>query len=263
MRVWTYAVLRDVLNPHDTVGLRKLLQKTKSTPSYDKDGIPVQWYTNRTAASYIQRIFEDDPSILQALGIESENCRHIFWKAHSGGTDVTYFQIWKKGGLQIHGPEPFELDYRSPSSHYGGFAAFFSSHRVVLELGSGEGVGLTQLHNGVRNKDEITWIGIDALYETNEIDISQRGELQFAKDDFHTLEQIPDNSVDRIMSVQAAFYHGDVARVTEQVTRVAKLGAILRAEPTIDYVVRAVNSLTAHGWDVYTMGEGSLVARLT
>ena len=74
-------------------------------------------------AFYIQRVFGDDQTILDKLGIKPENVKHIFWEANSRGTDLDYYTIWKKGGLNINGPKPHEnkIDYRFPETRCGGF----------------------------------------------------------------------------------------------------------------------------------------------
>jgi len=144
----------------------------------------------------------------------------------------------------------------------GGFSEFFSPNSNLLELDSGEGVAFAQFYNGLNYREQVSWIGVDRQYEAGEINLNRRGELQFAKDDLNMLAHIPDASIDRILDVQSAFTHGDASRVAEQVTKVSKQGAILRAQPLMDYLKDAINNLTANGWDVYTIGEDSLVARL-
>ena len=264
IKLWAYAIYNDALNPDDTVSLTKLVQKQRNTPYYNRQGVPDHWFTDRTAAFYIQRVFGDDQTILDKLGIKPENVKHIFWEANSRGTDLDYYTIWKKGGLNINGPKPHEnkIDYRFPETRCGGFSEFFSPNSNLLELGSGEGVAFAQFYNGLNHREQVSWIGVDRQYEAGEINLNRRGELQFAKDDLNMLAHIPDASIDRILDVQSAFTHGDASRVAEQVTKVSKQGAILRAQPLMDYLKDAINNLTANGWDVYTIGEDSLVARL-
>jgi len=264
IKLWVHAIYNDALNPDNSVSLTKLILKPKNTPHYSREGVPEYWFTDRTAAFYIQKVFGDDPEILHRLGIKPENVRHILWEANFGGTNLSYYSIWKDGGLDPNGPKPHEdkVDYRSPEKHYGGFSGFFSPDSTLLEIGSGEGIALAQFYNGLNNRGQMSWIGIDCRYQSGEIDTDKRGKLQFVKDDFHKLEHVPDASIDRVLSVQSAFTHGDMSRVSEQLTRVSKQGAILRAQPLMDYLKDAINNLTANGWAVYTIGEDSLVARL-
>ena len=114
IKLWAYAIYNDALNPDDTVSLTKLVQKQRNTPYYNRQGVPDHWFTDRTAAFYIQRVFGDDQTILDKLGIKPENVKHIFWEANSRGTDLDYYTIWKKGGLNINGPKPHEnkIDYK-------------------------------------------------------------------------------------------------------------------------------------------------------
>jgi hypothetical protein len=264
LRLWAFALFNSIFNSDEAVSLVKLVKKPKNIPYYNRQGVPGYWSTSRTAAFYIQRVFEDDADILHKLGIKPENIMHVFWEAYSGGTNLGYYDIWKNNGLNPNGPKPYEnkVDSRSPATRYGGFSGFFSPNCIILELGSGEGVALAQFYNGLNHRDQISWIGIDSRYQAGKIDTGKRGELQFVQDDFHKLEHVPDASIDRILSIQSAFLHGDASRVSEQLTRVSKQGAILRAQPLMDYLKNAVNSLTANGWDVYTIGEDSLAARL-
>lgn len=259
-----HALFNDTLKPDDSISLTNLVRKPKNIPLYNRQGIPDYWGTDRTAGYYIKRVFGDDLMILHRLGIKPQNKRHIFWEANSCGTDLDYFDIWVAGGLDPDGPMPYKekVDYRSPEVRYDGFLGFFSLNCALLELGSGEGISLAQFYNGLKYRDQLVWIGIDKQYPAGEIDMGKRGELQFVQDDFHELGHVPDSSIDRILSVQSAFTHGDVSRVSEQLTRISKQGAILRALPLMDYLKGAINSLTANGWDIYTIGEEGLVARL-
>lgn len=110
---------------------------------------------------------------------------------------------------------------------------FFGPGRVVLDLGSGEALGILGYS---KEFPKTTFIGVDSGYrDSPEIDFNKKG-VQLVNDDWDKLNSFPDNSVDTIMSVQGGLTwaierkmeNGKVKDVDflSSITRVAKEGCV-------------------------------------
>jgi hypothetical protein len=136
----------------------------------------------------------------------------------------------------------------------GGEQEAMAPGKTVLDVASGEAIALLRFaedHPGTK------FIGVDAGYkEVRTIDPDKPG-VQLTHDDWHTLGQIPDNSVDTILSSRGVIPWGmspDSPRsqeVADALTRVAKPGAVWRFDTydaeTHNYVA---GLMVNRGWEV-------------
>jgi hypothetical protein len=184
----------------------------------------------------------------------------------AGLHDLLYGKDWTYQRHMRHSPR--RHDGTVPM--YGGIEEAFKAGKVVLELGSGEALGLMEF--SLEHPDTV-FIGIDVGYsKTNKLKLSQPG-LQLTRDDWTILETIPDKSVDTILSLQAAFTWGfetnkEAEKIIKAISRVAKEGAILRFDmdfgrgdstATWEGVLDVFQS---HGWELTVVGSSVIAKKL-
>ena len=115
---------------------------------------------------------------------------------------------------------------------FGGYDSAFATGKTVLELGSGRAIGLMQL---AERHPDVSFVGVDILYDKkNPIYPGKQG-LQLTKDDWEDLKQIPDGSIDTIISYQALGMWGlpvisddeTPEKVQAKTNRLKKIGSTL------------------------------------
>ncbi|MCL1876480.1 class I SAM-dependent methyltransferase [Candidatus Saccharibacteria bacterium] len=125
----------------------------------------------------------------------------------------------------------------------------------ILDVGSGKGVALRQmLEESVESGKQTPVIGLDVGYVTdNDIDITRGGVLQLT----NNIARIPDGSMDLIFACNSIFYYCNQKRLEwmiDEITRIAKTGAILRSETNHDCSscrpAIASKMLSESGWAV-------------
>lgn len=131
---------------------------------------------------------------------------------------------------------------------------------VVLDLGSGEAVGLMEY--SLQYPDTV-FIGVDQGYQGTQTPFVDRPGIQLVHDDWSRLTSIPDASVDTILSSQGLFRWGtkeDDPKGTEDIVRtlnrITKTNSVIRynwdAEKLRSHYLAVERALTRHGWNVTT-----------
>lgn len=122
----------------------------------------------------------------------------------------------------------------------GGYEGAFSEGKTILDIASGEALGLMLLS---MKFSKTTFIGVDILYkEKRPIHPSSVG-LQLSHGNWESLECIPNSSIDTILSLQGVTMWGlssknnqstenDTNQIIESINRVSKIGTILRMDRT-------------------------------
>lgn len=137
----------------------------------------------------------------------------------------------------------------------GGEQQAFQAGNNVLDVGSGEAVALLQLADAY---PATTFIGVDIGYqERRALELAKAG-VQLTHDDWHTLETVPTNSVDTILSQRGVVPWGispqrpRSGEVVDALTRVAKPGAVWRFDVSEDTTILPfiTQLLEERGWDV-------------
>jgi len=169
----------------------------------------------------------------------------------------------------------------------GGEEATFAPGQVVVDLGSGRAVAL---HEYSRLYPEATIIGIDNCYtKQKKLHLKKPG-LQLTKDDWKTLESLPDGSVDTFLSVVGVVPYGidiknpDSSEILDTIGRKIKKGGIFRFHREIAYPMDSVagvmtktdeyrislqkrdyivNLLLEKGWEVYPVYDKQSIMKET
>ncbi|HSX09067.1 MAG TPA: hypothetical protein VLF93_02865 [Candidatus Saccharimonadales bacterium] len=163
---------------------------------------------------------------------------------------------------------PIGIKRENPTLIAGGKEGALGGKRTILDIGSGEAVGLLDL--SIQYPDA-TFLGIDSNYDRKVTFDTTRPGVQLSKDNWETLETVPDNSADTIISALGATEWGirdvdrDVAtekasRIITSVTRVAKTGAIFRYGHSGVYDDVIETLLTQHGWEIHDIPGNNKVA---
>ncbi len=208
--------------------------------------------TDRNGSDYLESLFKDDYSnVTEALKKANENYEEYdAWVPDSLSRD-------REMQLLTPGEEVREAVVESGDQIFGGLEDFFAEGRVVLDLGTGEGIGIREISRYFF--PESVLVGVDVGYDRQvKPNLNKKG-VQFSKEDWDVLATIPDNSVDSLMSVAGAFLHGKAAPVVQAVTRVAKEGTVLRVDQigVADRHGLYVDELVKNGWTVYHNGSES------
>jgi hypothetical protein len=201
-----------------------------------------------------RRFFREEANEYLITSPRGQQTIYLHW--HEGWTAYRDMSVYKKMvfGDQFDSPE----DSRPLA---GGEETALAPGKVVLEIGSGLAVALTQY---AQKYKQTTFIGIDQFYEYEETriaDLTKHDDIQLIKDDWTTLSTIPTESVDTILSVQSVFPWGigpikrpDSEKIADTITRVAKPGAIWRFDinsPLYEDPAPKLwleNLLTSRGW---------------
>ena len=130
--------------------------------------------------------------------------------------------------------------------------------RSMVDLGSGCGRAIIEamLYGMDLGDKDKTFIGVDKNYGTGEAVDPERPGLQLT----NSLEAIPPDSIDMFWSVYGACFYDNYKQLKQtlfNITRAAKIGAILRTEANI-YYSEVTPNLTDHwlrqlGWNVERM----------
>ncbi len=210
----------------------KTVNFTVASESYD---------TDRPINAYQEMLFPDEYDVLSQA--ESN-------QIYGSGWSITFFlsEAPKK---------------KNPAPVAGGIEKAFRAGNTVLDLGSGEAVGLTQF---ALNFPHTTFIGVDINYDnTTMINLSQPG-LQLVKDDWYQSKSIPDHSIDTIISLEAALRWGaqtpeDAARLITEIDRISKEGTVFRGSWTLNNTDSnfILEIFRHHGWQAQ-MIEGCIIA---
>jgi hypothetical protein len=115
---------------------------------------------------------------------------------------------------------------------FGGYDGAFAAGNTVLELGPGRAVGLMQL---AERHPQTSFIGVDILYDKKNKVYPGKPGLQLTKDNWVDLKQIPNGSVDTIISYQALGMWGlpeileddDLEEISVKKASLGKIGATL------------------------------------
>lgn len=127
---------------------------------------------------------------------------------------------------------------KEPKLIYGGFNEAFAAGKNVLDIASGQALALLQLSEDF---PDTTFIGLDALYEKEQKIFPNKPGTQLTKGNWHVLREIPDNSIDTIISVQGIGMWGlpgsaggtsieDGKRIIVALNRVAKKNCVMRID---------------------------------
>jgi hypothetical protein len=162
----------------------------------------------------------------------------------------------------------------------GGETRFFEEGETFLDLGPGEAVALLEYYLKYYKKNpKAKFIGVDRGYQDTEpLDIQMPG-AQLIHGVWDRLEDIPDNSVDRILSVQGAFTWSkndgpnrldipddtpSINDIVQTITRIARKGAILRfdCEGKKRENNEAISAVRKLGWDVDFEPETAVAVKL-
>jgi hypothetical protein len=174
----------------------------------------------------------------------------------------------KPGGFSIERflAEVPKLESAEPV--FGGFEAAFAPGKVVLDIASGEAVAALQL---AMKFPEATIIGVDHLYQANNRVFLNRPGLQLTHGDWRYLENIPDASIDTILSCQGVtmwglesnVYEEDKIKIVQSLKRVSKVGTVLRFDGYVNE--SAVQFLIEHlgsDWDVRSLAKTFAARRM-
>lgn len=172
------------------------------------------WTTDRAAGQYEEMVFGDE-----FLKREAETVASALSKGE-----------WQPDEILVR---PAVRVDRKPL--YGGIREAFGAGKRVLELGSGEALALLQWSLEFRNT---IFIGIDTGYtKRSRLSLGSPG-VQLSRDDWLVLRDVPDNSIDTVLSCEGPFRHALPSSTDDgvetahlllsTVTRVAKEGAVLR-----------------------------------
>jgi hypothetical protein len=142
-----------------------------------------------------------------------------------------------------------------PENYLGGMESFFAPGKVVVDLGSGWGRGAWGL---ARDYNQATIIGVDENYVFAKKPELSRPGLQLVKASWEQVP-VPDQSVDSMMSMSGAFTHGNITKVVEEVTRMAKPGAVLRIVEVAN-LAETLAELTKRGWRVVKADKVLVIA---
>ncbi len=265
------ALFNDFLGRDKTFVLRRLFSAPKNLPEYNGQQSSKGYVSNREAADYLGLIFLDDRAFLKKIGKDSKGAekRQIYHPAGSNPLELPYIFVrdyeWFGDEFFLESRSEVDRVSKSPKKRFGGVSEFFSPGSTVLDLGSGQGIALMQFSQACINRG-INWIGVDKGYGSESLSLENASCQRFLCDDLQTLENIPDNSINRIMDVQSAFLYNSPQKIGDAINRVSRKGAILRSIPTLplvldDTLAQAALSLTSRGWDVYTQGGIALVAK--
>src|SRR4029079_9640771 len=114
----------------------------------------------------------------------------LFQDDFTGDDMRTAFNQYKKekGITQSWSPEFVHINFPKKEKHesfFGGYDAVFLPGKTVLDLGSGQAVGLMQLSE---KHPETTFIGIDQLYQEKRKIYPKKPGLQLTHADWNSLE---------------------------------------------------------------------------
>ncbi len=134
---------------------------------------------------------------------------------------------------------------------FGGYEAAFHAGKTVLDIASGQALGIIQLATRFPNT---SFIGADILYEHERVVFPGKPGVQLTKADWRVLRTISDHSVDTILSLQGIGMWGmpgqsvrhsttqeDGEKIIAALTRVAKSGAVVRIDGHPDFLYEKMN----------------------
>lgn len=175
---------------------------------YGREGIEIR---NHDLREVVEFLFADE------LYLKLRNSKRSFTQRLAGAKTLYTYEHFDRMGMQkvSLSMSPF------------GIKEFFGITGTLVDLGCGPGLAAIELAHLM---PELTVIGVDYEFERQITQPwHQCSNLHFLGDSWEKTH-IESASVERIISRSAAFTYGRPEKVVREVTRIAKPGALLRAE---------------------------------
>ena len=202
---------------------------------------------NRGFDALKNKLFPDDINGISAFDFQGRLKHKKYWKL---------YEYWFHAAGTQYNPESSNsnlVDFPKPKF---GIADFFQPALVIVDLGCGGGAAALEM---ARRYPKTNILATD--YELGKVvtfPISNRGNLRYSWQDWRQFD-LKNDSIDRILSVQGVGCYGNSDQVVRELTRVAKIGALLRVDQNRGLSGRANfdDRLAEQGWDVWMLRSPS------